>query len=761
MKKVIYGIIILTLMFAIKVEAKDMAASSIPNGSYVIGNYEFTRDKTENYNGTLTIQHIMLAAKTIASNDVEDMKIYYKNSRGTWVDPVTNKSIATNALPETFPIEYVNLESTIYNYNIEYRLNGGTQNQFAPSLITTATSDESISVGKPSKTFTINIDANSQGASIMMEDTAVVSVSDEQEFAGWTTENLDPRTAKYEEGLVEAPSNSWDGTTKVGMNSNTTTFSELRSSAGTVTLVANWNAVQIPLPKVEKAGYECSLNTNPQGFGESYASDGIYIPTTATSSTTLYVRCTSRMLSSSVFSNINKNDFESIATQSRKIVPTSAIESWDASENHDGSIMAWYLDEDQDGKYELYIGQDGGVIANTYSQDLFSYFENLDSLNLTNYDTKNVTNMSGMFLRTGSNSSNFTLNLGDKFDTSNVTDMSSMFAVTGIAGTLNLGNKFDTSNVTDMSRMFQETGCDSTTFTLNLGDNFDTSKVTNMSNMFYRTGYVSTGFTLNLGESFDTSSVTDMSSMFESTGEANTNFTLNLGDKFDTSNVTDMSRMFFNTGFSSAAFTLDLGDNFDTSEVTDMSLMFAHTGHNDPNFALNLGDNFDTSEVTNMEGMFRATGYASEDFTLNLGDLFDTSNVVNMIGMFDETGYSSTVFTLDLGDNFDTSNVTNMSGMFNCTGYSNPLFALDLGNSFDTTSVTNMSYMFADTGAANDYLELDLSTFDFTNVESYEAIFLDMNTTGLIWVKDSTAQNWIITNSGNSNLRTSNVLVKI
>ncbi|MBQ6134960.1 MAG: hypothetical protein IJI60_01415, partial [Bacilli bacterium] len=87
MKKVIYGIIILTLMFAIKVEAKDMAASSIPNGSYVIGNYEFTRDKTENYNGTLTIQHIMLAAKTIASNDVEDMKIYYKNSRGTWVDP--------------------------------------------------------------------------------------------------------------------------------------------------------------------------------------------------------------------------------------------------------------------------------------------------------------------------------------------------------------------------------------------------------------------------------------------------------------------------------------------------------------------------------------------------------------------------------------------------------------------------------------------------------------------------------------------------
>ena len=616
MKKVIYGIIILTLMFAIKVEAKATAASSIPNGSYVIGQYEFTRDKTENYNGTLTIQHIMLAAKTIYSGDIEDMKIYYKNSRGTWVDPITNQSISSNALPETFPIEYINLKSTVYNYNIEYQLNGGTQNQPVP---TTATSDEPIMVGKPRKSFVINIDANSQGASIMMRDMAVVAVGTDQEFAGWTAENLDPTTAKYGEGLVGAPSNSWNGTIKVGMNSDTTSFSELRSSAGIVTLVANWNAVEVPLPRVEKTGYECFLSTTPQGGGENYASGGTYTPNSTASSTTLYVRCASKMLSSGVFSNISKDDFESITTVDSNVVPTNAIQSWDASEARNRSIMAWYLDEDEDDKYELYIGQNGGVVANTNNANLFSYFKNLDSLDLTNYDTTNATNMSSMFLQTGSNSSNLTLNLGDKFDTSSVTDMYGMFADTGIAGTLNLGNKFDTSNVTNMSRMFQNTGYRSTNFTLNLGNKFDTTNVVNMSNMFDNTGRDSTTFTLNLGDKFDTSSVTNMSYMFAATGAGSTNFTLSLGDKFDTSSVTNMSSMFSRTGYSSTSFALNLGNQFDTSKVTDMSHMFYRTGYECPVFTLNLGDNFNTYSVTDMSSMFESIGEVNTDFTLDLG----------------------------------------------------------------------------------------------------------------------------------------------
>ena len=158
MKKVIYGIIIFIFMFTMNVKAKEITASSIPNGAYVIGTHEFTRDKAQNYSGTLTIQHIMLAAKTISSNRVEDMKIYYKNSRGTWVDPITNKTLSSNAVPATFNIEYINLdpeseaqthEST--EYLINYNLNGGTKGTNSP---TKGEIDQVITVDKPTKNFT-------------------------------------------------------------------------------------------------------------------------------------------------------------------------------------------------------------------------------------------------------------------------------------------------------------------------------------------------------------------------------------------------------------------------------------------------------------------------------------------------------------------------------------------------------------------------------------------------------------------------------
>ena len=878
MKKIIYGIIVLIVMFAIDVQAQEVPLSHISNGSYLIGKYNFTRDKTENYNGTLTVQHIMLAAKTIESDDIEDMKIYYKNSRGTWVDPITNKTISSNKLPEVFSVEYLNLEKLEYNYDIEYRLNGGNRGEYAP---TEASADGSIIVSKPSKTFTVNIDANSQGASVTLTNMAVVSINVEQEFAGWTAENINPATAKYSEEYSAYPDNSWNGSTKVGRDSSVTSFRNLRNDSNIVTLIANWTATEVPLPIVEKSGYECSLNTNPQGSGGTYASGGTYMSTGTESSTTLYVRCTSKMLSSSPFLEIEKNDFESIQTVDNIVVPANAIDSWDASEAQNESIMAWYLDEDEDNEYELYIGQNGGVIANTYSDNLFAEFKYLESLDLSHFDTSYVTNMEGMFSNTGStkftlnlgdkfdtsnvtdmswmfhqtgyystvftldlknhfNTSNvtnmynmfsstgfsnpsFTLDLGEKFDTSNVTDMSYMFYCTGYSSTiftldlgnqfdtssvtnmsymfdhtgyrstvftLDLGNNFDTSNVTDMQYMFNQTGYNSTEFTLDLGNNFDTSKVEdmshmfqnigykstvftlglgdqfntskvrNMSYMFTRAGYESPVFTLNLGDYFDTSRVTDMSCMFESIGEVNTDFTLDLGLQFDTSNVTNMYRMFFNTGYNSNTFKLDLGNYFDTSRVTSMSYMFAYTGHGSPIFTLDLGDYFDTSSVTSMDGMFNQTGYKSTVFTLDLGDSFDTSNVTDMACMFYDTGYSNPSFTIDLGNSFDTSSVTNMESMFYDTGYSNPSFTLDLGDQFDTSNVIDMSYMFEQTGYSNPTFEIDITSFDFDSVTNYAHIFRTWKTTNTIWVKDAIDQNWIVTNSGNSNLTTSNVLIK-
>ena len=99
----------------------------------------------------------------------------------------------------------------------------------------------------------------------------------------------------------------------------------------------------------------------------------------------------------------------------------------------------------------------------------------LTTLDVSNFDTKNVTNMSGMFSHC---STLTTLDLSN-FDTKNVTNMSEMFRGCSALTTLDVSN-FDTQNVTDMSEMFSN--CSALT-TLDLS-NFDTKNVTTMGNMF-------------------------------------------------------------------------------------------------------------------------------------------------------------------------------------------------------------------------------------------------------------------------------------
>jgi len=79
-----------------------------------------------------------------------------------------------------------------------------------------------------------------------------------------------------------------------------------------------------------------------------------------------------------------------------------------------------------------------------------------------------------------------TLDLSN-FNTSNVTNMRSMFNDCESLTTLDLSN-FNTSNVTNMRSMFND--CESLT-TLDLS-NFNTSNVTNMSSMFYGCLYLNT-----------------------------------------------------------------------------------------------------------------------------------------------------------------------------------------------------------------------------------------------------------------------------
>lgn len=265
-------------------------------------------------------------------------------------------------------------------------------------------------------------------------------------------------------------------------------------------------------------------------------------------------------------------------------IPDDALYSWDISSTGNGKVMA-YMKKSPSNQYyyDVWIQGDGKIFANPNSASLFSgmvYLKQINNIDLL--DTSQSTNMANMFnnVATKGNERNFSL------------DVSS----------------FDTKNVTNMSGMFYSLGSGKSQFSLNLGENFDTSKVTNMKNMFSYTGKSGTNWSLDLGNKFDTSKVTDMTQMFWLTGYSSRTFTLDLGDNFDTSNVISMYRLFQQMGYNSSVLTLDLGDKFNTSRVTNMYQMFCSTGFKSTKFTLDLGDKFDTSNVTNMVQMFDGTG---------------------------------------------------------------------------------------------------------------------------------------------------------
>ena len=200
-------------------------------------------------------------------------------------------------------------------------------------------------------------------------------------------------------------------------------------------------------------------------------------------------------------------------------------------------------------------------------------------INVSSFNTSNVTNMSGMFNHTEAT----TLDVSN-FNTSKVTDMSNMFGYSK-ADTIDLSN-FDTSNVVSMFWMFEQ----SQATTINVS-NFNTSNVTNMGGMFRITKATNIDVS-----NFDTSKVTDMSEMFYSTVSP----VLDVSN-FDTSKVTKMYSMFEDT----KATELDIS-NFDTSKVTDMQKMFYN---NSKLKTIYVSNKFNTDNVTASNEMFRDSNY--------------------------------------------------------------------------------------------------------------------------------------------------------
>ena len=155
---------------------------------------------------------------------------------------------------------------------------------------------------------------------------------------------------------------------------------------------------------------------------------------------------------------------------------------------------------------------------------------------LENFRTSKVTDMNGMFFRCGNLTS---LNVSS-FDTSNVTDMESMFNGCTKLTSIDVSN-FNTSNVTNMSYMFCGHYEDTVMSLQEIRglENFNTENVIQMQGMFARC----TGLTVLNLSSFNTIKVTDIYEMFR---DSNNLVTIYVSNGWDMQNVTNSIVMFQN-----------------------------------------------------------------------------------------------------------------------------------------------------------------------------------------------------------------------
>lgn len=148
------------------------------------------------------------------------------------------------------------------------------------------------------------------------------------------------------------------------------------------------------------------------------------------------------------------------------------------------------------------------------SSNLFSYMSAVSSIVFKpgSINTSKVTNMSWMF---GYDRYNLTTLDLTEFDTSNVTNMTAMFSICEALNFVNLSS-FNITNVTSLDTMFND--CRGFTGTvgpngssIRLGNNFIGPQLTNVANLFRLCHNITSIDITNL----DTSQVIDMEEMFD------------------------------------------------------------------------------------------------------------------------------------------------------------------------------------------------------------------------------------------------------
>lgn len=353
----------------------------------------------------------------------------------------------------------------------------------------------------------------------------------------------------------------------------------------------------------------------------------------------------------------------------------TVVDSWDASDAKDGSIMCYVI-----GTKLIMTGNGSGKIAlNSDSSQLFSYFNEATAIsNLYLLDSSNVINFFMAFYCLSKITS---LDVND-WDISNVQNAGGMFGEDKLLSNIDVSN-WDTRNLIRANQMFYNCNAltqvdlsrwktsNITTFyglfmfchsLQTIGDvsDWDTSSVTAMSCMFSQCKQLTD---LNIAN-WNLSNVTTCENMFSECPKLN-NIDVS---KWNTSLCTNMSFMFYQC---SSLKEIDVS-NWDVSKVTNFDHFAAHA-----NLKRKGIENWKTTSATNMNALFH--NCAEEELDLSG---WDVSKNQFFCQMFENSPNLKRIKGLD---KWNTSAGLGFDGMFErCS----KLEEVDL-SSFNTTKAKN------------------------------------------------------------------------
>jgi surface protein len=334
------------------------------------------------------------------------------------------------------------------------------------------------------------------------------------------------------------------------------------------------------------------------------------------------------------------------------ITEQNSDEFWYADINDSGSIMCYRVGSvltivAGDGSRKIALSEDASyTFSDSTREDCFTSLTSITGLDMLL--TGNVTNMEGMF-RDAVLLETIEVN---NFDTSNVTSMKLMFSGSSTNGDMALKSidvsNWDMSRVETVYAMFQKctslTAIDTSSWVL--------SSCTDASGLF-----VSCKSLVSVDVSnFGLGACTSMLSMFQGC-EALTSI-VGISD-IDTSSCTNMASMFYGC---KSITELDL-HKWDVSKVTTMNRMFgcpaANNGYGATGNLVSVDTTgWDVSSCTNMGSMFNAQGKLVE--VIGFNTWIGTSACTNLGWMF---WTCSSLKKIDMS-NFDTRNVISFHHLF-------------------------------------------------------------------------------------------------